>query len=79
MNPRPREVRRDARSPGGCRRLRGLTVLAVLLVATGVGVQASVWTLMPVWYHLAFLGLLVPGCLLGARLKGTGSLTPTAG
>ena len=58
---------------------RGLTVVAVLLVATGVGVQASVWTLMPAWYHLVFFGLLVPGCLLGARLKGTGSLTPTAG
>ena len=50
---------------------RGLTVLAVLLFATGVGVQAAVWNLMPVWYHLVFLGLLVPGCLLGARLKGT--------
>ena len=52
---------------------RGLTVVAVLLLATGVGVQASVWTLMPVWYHLMFLGLLVPGCLFGARLKGTGT------
>ena len=44
----------------------GLTVVAVLLRATGVGVQASVWTLMPVWYHLGFLGLLVPGCLCSA-------------
>ena len=51
---------------------RGLTVLAVLLLVTGVGVQAAVWTLMPVWYHLVFLGLLVPSCLLGAGLKGTG-------
>ena len=52
---------------------RGLTVVAVLLLTTGIGVQASVWTLMPVWYHLVFLGLLVPGCVLGARLKGTGT------
>ena len=58
---------------------RGLAVLAVLLLVTGVGVQAAAWTLMPVWYHSVFLGLLVLGCLLGARLKGTGSLTPTAG
>ena len=58
---------------------RGLTVLAVLLLVTGVGVQAAAWTLMPVWYHLVFLGLLVPGCLLGARLKRAGPLTPTAG
>jgi len=39
---------------------RGLAVVAVLLLATGIGVQTSVWTLMPVWYHLALLGLLQP-------------------
>jgi len=43
-------------------------VMAVLLVMTGIGVQASVWNLMPVWYHLAFLVLIVPVCMLGARL-----------
>ena len=58
---------------------RGLTVLAVLLLATGVGVQAAAWNLMPVWYHLVILGLLVPGCLLGARLKGTPTGSRTVG
>ncbi len=44
-------------------------VTAVLLLLTGIGVQASVWTLMPTWYHLIFLALLVPVCFAGARLK----------
>lgn len=43
-------------------------VTGVLLLLTGIGVQASVWTLMPVWYHLTFLVLLVPVTLVGARL-----------
>ena len=45
-------------------------VMAVLLLITGIAVQASVWSLMPVWYHLAFLVLIVPVCLVGARLVG---------
>jgi hypothetical protein len=54
---------------------RGLIVLSVLLVGTGVGVQSSAWNLMPVWYHLVFLVVLVPMCLLGARSR-LGSLRP---
>jgi hypothetical protein len=42
-------------------------VMALLLLVTGVGVQASIWNLMPVWYHLVFLALIVPVCLVGAR------------
>ncbi len=41
-------------------------VLSGLLIATGISVQGSVWTLMPVWYHLAFLILLAPGVRMGA-------------
>jgi hypothetical protein len=41
-------------------------VLSGLLVATGISVQGSVWTLMPVWYHLAFLILLAPGVRVGS-------------
>jgi hypothetical protein len=53
---------------GASRWLTGALVLSVLLLLTGIGVQASAWSLMPVWYHLAFLALLVPVTLLGARL-----------
>ncbi len=38
---------------------------AALLLATGIFVQAGLWSLMPVWYHLIFLALLVPMTLLG--------------
>ena len=48
---------------------QAVALLGLLLLATGIGVQASVWALMPLWYHLVFLFLLVPACLVGARLK----------
>jgi hypothetical protein len=37
-----------------------LLVTGALLLLTGVGVQAGVWSLLPVWYHLLFLALIVP-------------------
>ena len=43
--------------------------LGVLLLATGVFVQLKLWYLIPLWYHLAFLLLLIPMTLLGARLR----------
>ena len=45
-------------------------IMAVLLLLTGVGVQIGVWPLMPLWYHLTFLGLIVPACIAGSRLIG---------
>ena len=42
-------------------------VMALLLLVTGLGVQASVWTRMPLWFHLPFLILIVPMCLVGGR------------
>ena len=46
-------------------------IMAALLLVTGIGVQFSSWSLMPVWYHLAFLVLIVPVCLVGGRLVPT--------
>jgi hypothetical protein len=43
--------------------------LGVLLLATGVLVQLKLWYLIPLWYHLAFLLVLIPMTLLGARLR----------
>jgi hypothetical protein len=43
-------------------------VMGVLLLATGIGVQIGVWQLMPVWYHITFLGLIVPACVFGGRI-----------
>ena len=42
-------------------------VMALLLLATGVGVQLGVWSLMPVWYHLAFLVLIIPVTIASGR------------
>ncbi len=33
-------------------------------------VDAGAWNLMPVWYHLTFLTLIVPVVVIGGRLAG---------
>jgi hypothetical protein len=43
-------------------------VLGGILLAVGIAVQASVWSLMPVWYHVLFLALLMPATLISAQL-----------
>jgi len=48
-----------------------LVVVGALLLATGIAVQAGVWKLMPVWYHVTFLVLVVPVVLVGGRLAGS--------
>lgn len=44
-------------------------VLGVLLLLTGIFVQLKLWYLIPVWYHVSFLGLLIPMTFFGARLR----------
>jgi hypothetical protein len=44
-------------------------VLGVLLLLTGIFVQIKLWYLIPLWYHLTFLLLLVPMTFLGARAR----------
>lgn len=51
----------------GARARTAVLVLALLLLAVGIAVQAQVWTALPLWYQLAFLGLLVPVTWLGGR------------
>jgi len=46
---------------------RAVWIMASLLLLTGIGVQVGAWDRMPVWYHLTFLILLIPVCLVGAR------------
>lgn len=43
-------------------------ILGVVLVLVGIAVQRQYWKLMPLWYHLAFLVLIVPAVLYGATL-----------
>ncbi|MGB0715149.1 MAG: hypothetical protein ACPGXK_04680 [Phycisphaerae bacterium] len=42
--------------------------LGLLLLVVGIAVQVSGWDKLPVWYHVLFLGLLVPMTLRGATL-----------
>jgi hypothetical protein len=52
------------------RALRCGVILGALLLVVGIAVQASAWEMLPVWYHLSFLVLLLPAAVVGARLKG---------
>lgn len=44
--------------------------LGVLQLALGIGFEVSAWGLTPVWYHLVFLALLLPGNVAGGWLRG---------
>jgi hypothetical protein len=43
--------------------------LAVLQLLLGIGFEASAWNLMPVWYHLVFLALIIPATVMGGRKR----------
>ena len=43
-------------------------VLGLVLLAVGIWVESATWSQTPIWYHVFFLALLVPGVLIGARL-----------
>lgn len=42
--------------------------LGVALLLVGIAVQVQYWTVMPLWYHVGFLGMLVPGVMVGWRV-----------
>ncbi len=44
-------------------------VLGLSLLGSGAFVESAVWHLMPVWYHVVFLGMLIPATLLGRKLR----------
>ena len=44
-------------------------ILGVVLFAVGLVVQIIFWDVMPIWYHLLFLVMLIPGTLLGAKIR----------
>lgn len=48
-------------------------VLGGVLLVVGIGVQAGYWDSMPLWYHLVFLGLLVPATVAGGVVGGRGA------
>lgn len=44
-------------------------ILGIVLLVVGILVQISAWNVLPVWYHLVFLALLIPMTVLGGKLK----------
>lgn len=48
---------------------RAASILAGILLAVGLTVEITGWSLAPAWYHIVFLVLLVPVTLAGARLR----------
>jgi len=43
--------------------------LGILQLALGIGFELSYWALLPAWYHLVFLALLIPGNVGGGGLR----------
>lgn len=43
-------------------------LLGVVLLVAFMPVHVRLWSLFPMWYHLVFLGTLVPLVVLGSRL-----------
>lgn len=44
-------------------------ILGALLLGFGIFIQTLAWSYLPVWYHLSFLGLLIPMTFIGAKLR----------
>jgi len=51
------------------RATRAARILAGLLLLVGLVVEIGGWGMTPVWYHIAFLALLAPATIAGARLR----------
>lgn len=51
------------------KRMRSVRIMAGVLLLMGVVFEVSAWQLTPVWYHVAFLVLLVPAVLYGGSLR----------
>ena len=46
-------------------------VLALIQLPQGILVEILYWDLLPLWYHIGFLALLVPGFLVGGKTRET--------
>lgn len=53
----------------GSRPMIAVWVLAALQLTLGIIAEVSYWSLMPAWYHLVFLALIVPATASGGWLR----------
>ena len=66
----------------GRREAAHAAALGVLQTAFGLAVTAGIYDTAPLWYHGVFVALLLPGNVLGARLRlrqKAGTLSPRGG
>lgn len=49
--------------------------LAALNLVIGIAVEISYWAMMPAWFHIIFLALVVPATIVGGRMKAGGGAT----
>jgi hypothetical protein len=49
--------------------MKSAYALVVIQLVIGIFVQSMYWHVLPLWYNLSFLILLVPGILIGARMR----------
>lgn len=54
---------------------RATLALGIVLLIVGIAVQAMLWSVQPIWFHVVFLILLVPMTILGGRLRKSGPVT----
>jgi len=57
---------------GGPEAMAAVKGLAAVNLLIGIAVEVMYWSLMPAWYHVIFLALVVPMTLVGGRLKAGG-------
>ena len=50
--------------------MRAVWALASLQMALGLFFEITSWSLLPVWYHVVFLALIIPLTVAGGRLGG---------
>ena len=50
-------------------RVRCGILLGLLLLVVGIAVRIQFWDILPIWYNLAFLALLIPGAAAGASIS----------
>lgn len=50
--------------------------LGALQLSLGIYFQTQAWDLMPLWYHLTFLALLIPGNVAGGWFRLSRKLAP---
>jgi hypothetical protein len=55
--------------------MKAVWTLAIIQLLVGIGFELSYWSMLPVWYHLVFLALLIPATVMGGKLRTGGAPT----